>query len=321
VAHDLTSADILLCMRFSHIVVTKDRPDAVRSVLKSSLAVLPSGSEIIVVDGDPGRSAHGVSEELAAAHSDASLRYVPSEPGMTLQRNVGIDLACGDIVLFTDDDCLLMPNLFDALMEAYRDPGVVGVTGQIIESRLSRLGSNTHSRLRRILVGGGREGTMTSFGFRRPIVRVHEPHDVEYMPGPLMSARRALAAEVRFDERLAAYGLGEDDDFSYRLSRQGRIRYEPSAAVHHNELGWRGMDRRERDRRQVINRAYLFHKNFPSTPCARAGFAALLSMMFVHRALNREWAGLRGLAEGLWHVSRSKEFSLESAATAGTASE
>jgi glycosyltransferase involved in cell wall biosynthesis len=286
-------------VRFSLIIVTKDRPESLRDALQSAVAVLPVDAEVIVVDGDPGRSARGVIEGIRIAHPNMSVRYLESDPGMTLQRNVGIDAAKGEVVVFTDDDCRLDRGLFEALAVAYEDPTVVGVTGQVIQPPLPRLGSDPHSRLRWLVLGGGRQGKMTSFGFRRPIVDLEQSRDVEFMPGPLMSARRALAAEVRFDERLEGYGLGEDDDFSYRVSRRGRVRYEPTAMVHHHELGWRRMDRRERDHRQVVNRTYLFRKNFPGTPRARAGFALLMAMLLVHRVLNREWEGVRGLLEGI----------------------
>jgi GT2 family glycosyltransferase len=135
---------------------------------------------------------------------------------------------------------------------------------------------------------------------------MHEPRDVEFMPGPLMTARREHAAAVRFDERLAAYSLGEDDDFSYRLSRRGRIRYVPEAVVYHHELGWRNIDRRKMDRLRVVNHSYLFRKNYRRTWRARAGFARHIGVLFAHRVVNREWSAVRGLLEGMWDVRRSR---------------
>lgn len=292
-------------MRVSHIIVTMGRPEPLRSALESSIQALSPEDETIVVDGDPEGSARPAFDAAAARHPDAALRYLASAPGTALQRNVGLDTARGQIVVFTDDDCTFRPVLFDQLMEVYEDPAVVGATGRIREPpRPPRLGSDTSSQLRRVILGGGREGAMTSFGFRRPIVDVDRARDVEFMPGPLMSARREIASEVRFDERLTAYGLGEDDDFSYRVSCRGRVRYEPSISVDHNEIGFRSMDRRARDRRQVINRTYLFRKNFAQTPASRIAYCLLIAAMFVHRALNREWDGLRGLADGLAYLWR-----------------
>src|SRR5437588_8416313 len=292
-------------MRFSLIIATKDRLDPLRAALESAAATLPPDGEAIVVDGDPAQSAKVVVEELRTRHPRLDLRYIFKEGGSAIQRNAGIDAARGDVVVFIDDDCTIEPGMFAALSAAYEDPTVVGVTGRIRRPPRAGVVAEPDSRLRWLILGGGRQGTMSSFGFRRPIIDVEEPRDVEYMPGPLMSARRDLAAEVRFDERLTAYALGEDDDFSYRTSRRGRIRYEPTASVQHHELGWKAMDRRALDRLRVVNNTYLFRKNFPQTFRAKAGFTALLAILCVHRILNREWSGLRGLMEGMGQVWRS----------------
>ncbi len=215
-------------MRFSLIIVTKGRAQPLAAALESAASALPADGELIVVDGDQERSAEAVTTELRARHRHLDVRYVPSDPGVALQRNVGLDVASGDVIVYVDDDCTFGPGLFEALMRTYCDPAVVGATGRIDGGlSRSRLGSNPNSRLRWLLLGGGRQGSMTSFGFRRPIVDPGQPRDVEFMPGPLMSARRNVAAEVRFDEQLTGYSLVEDDDFSFRLSRRGRIRYEP----------------------------------------------------------------------------------------------
>jgi GT2 family glycosyltransferase len=290
---------------FSLIIVTMNRAEPLREALESSARLLPANSEVIVVDGDLDRSAYKVVCELRSRFADVDIDYIPSPPGMTLQRNAGIDAAGGEVVVFIDDDCKVEPGLFDALASAYEDPTVVGATGRVGAKSRDRLGPSAHSRLRWLLVGGGRQGTMSSFGFRRPIVDVEEPRDVEFMPGTFMSARREVAARVRFDERLSGYCIGEDDDFAYRLSRHGRICYRPAASVFHQELGVRTMDPRQMNRLQVINRAYLFRKNFAQTLRARAGFSALLLLLCTHRILNREWSSLRGLLEGIKHVRRA----------------
>ena len=125
------------------------------------------------------------------------LRCVASEPGITVQRNVGIDAASGDVVVFIDDDCTFEAGLFEVLTDCYADPTVVGATGRIDQSSRPRLGSNPSSRLRWLLLGGGREGSVSSSGFRRPIVDLERQRDVEFMFGPLdvdSSERRGRGA-------------------------------------------------------------------------------------------------------------------------------
>ncbi len=292
-------------VRFSHIIATKGRPEVLGEALASALATLPEGSEIVVVDGDPERSAEALVKAAKATNDGSPIRYIAGVTGLCAQRNKGMDCAHGDVVIFTDDDCTLGAGFYESLEAAYRDSDVVGVTGRVLQAPDTRIGSNIESPLRRIVLGGGRQGTMTSFGFRRPIIDVEIPRAIEFMPGTFMSARRALAAELRFDEWLGrsdGYSLGEDDDFSYRLSRRGTIRYVPSAAVHHHSLGKRTMDRRALDRLVVINRTYIFRKNFARTHRAKVGFAGLIVLLLGHRIVNRDWHGLRGLIAGLREV-------------------
>jgi GT2 family glycosyltransferase len=283
-------------VRFSVVIATLDRVDLLRETLESLRGCDPYPAEVIVLDGDPGSSAqetvHGFEHRLAPA-----LRYIHTLPSLTAQRNRGIDEGTGDVVVFFDDDVELSPDVFGELEDAYRDESVVGATGLVVEQEPRRLGG-PRSLLRRLLPGGGREGTFTRFGYPRYLRRRDRPLDVEFMQGCFMSARRSALEQVRFDEKMAGYALAEDEDFSYRLSRLGRIRYLPTAVVHHKKLGFRSKDTREFDRLVVVNRAYLFRKNFRQTPLARAQFGLLVAALVAHRLANRELRGALGLLEG-----------------------
>jgi GT2 family glycosyltransferase len=280
--------------RFSVVIATLGRPDVLRETLATIARCDPPPAEVIVVDGD----AAGSAEDVAAA---ARARYARARTGLTAQRNAGLDLATGDVVVFLDDDTDVGPGLLAALGRAYRDDGVAGVTGRVVDRDLRRFG-NMRSRWRRLLPGGGREGSLTRFGYPRRVQDETRELDVEYMLGGLMTARRELAARVRFDERLTGYGLLEDEDFSYRLSRVGRLRFVPDAVVvHRNVDAARKVSparTREFNRTVVVNRAYLFRKNFRRTPLTRLEFGLLVVVLGVHRAANGEWAGVRGLFEG-----------------------
>jgi GT2 family glycosyltransferase len=288
--------------RFSVVIATLRRPDLLRDTLESLAACEPPPAEVIVVDGDPEASA----EPVATA---AGARYASSRTGLTAQRNAGVTLATGDLLVFLDDDTAVDRGLFAALARAYRDPAVVGATGRVTEPELRRFG-NTRSRWRRLLPGGGREGSMTRFGYPRRLQDQTRERDVEFMPGCMMSARREPAAQVGFDERLTGYALAEDEDFSYRLSRLGRLRFVPDAAiVHRNVDAGRKVSAarmREFNRTVVVNRAYLFRKNFRRTPLARLEFAFLVAVLVAHRASNAEWAGVRGLVEGSLEAWRQR---------------
>ena len=280
------------------MIATRGRPGVLGETLASVARCDPPPSDVIVVDGDESGSA----EPVALA---AGARYERSAPGLTVQRNAGLELAQGDVVVFVDDDTELHPGLFAALADAYRDPEVLGVTGPVVDRDLRRFG-NMRSCWRRLLPGGGREGSLTRYGYPRRVQDETRERDVEYMLGGLMTARREAALQVRFDERLGGYGLLEDEDFSYRLSRLGPVRFVPPASVVHRNVGAARRREREFNRMVVVNRAYLFRKNFRRTPLARLQFVMLLGVLLVHRAVNGEWSGVRGLLEGSVEAWRAR---------------
>ena len=284
-----------MTVTFSVVVATLGRPDDLRRTLAAVRACDPPPLEVIVVDGDEEASARPVAEETGA-------RWLPSERGLTRQRNVGVAACTGDVIAFFDDDARPEPNVLGLLAAAYEDPSVVGATGYVDEPGRGRW-VGKESPLRRLLFQG-EEGRFTRFGYPRHLTRVDRAMDVEPMQGCFMTGRREAVAAVGFDEHLPGYGLAEDEDFSYRLSRRGRIRFLPDAVVHHDNTGFGTRDHRRFGRQVMVNRSYLFRKNFPQTPATRLQFALLVLVLVAHRIVNREWRGVQGLLEGAWEAWR-----------------
>jgi glycosyltransferase involved in cell wall biosynthesis len=287
-------------MQFSVVIPTMRREEILEATLESLKRCDPAPYQVIVIDADPQGSSSSVVTAFDQQVSPA-VRYLRSVPSLTRQRNYGIEDASGDVIVFLDDDVTIQPDLFARLAEVYGDGSVVGATGRVIEPVSGRVGGPA-SRLRRLLLGSGREGTFTRYGYPRYLRNLDEPTDVEFMQGCFMSARYDAAARVRFDEHLGGYALAEDEDFSYRLSRLGRIRYVPEIRVEHRKLGFGSQDARPFGRRVIVNRAYLFRKNFPQTLLARAQFVLLVLTLIGHRLVNREWRGARGLLDGAMAV-------------------
>jgi len=285
----------------SVIIPTRKREQALGETLASVLSTDSPAEEVLVIDGDAERSAHPVVEG-ARGSAPSTLRYLVGPPGSTRQRNLGLRHATGDVVVFLDDDVVVPQNLFSLLRANYSSGIIVGATGRVLEPAAHRMAAEG-AALRRLVFRRTRPGAFTSFGYPRylsgPAARIRQ--FVEYMPGCFMSVRREAAEQVRFDELLdglAGYCLAEDEDFSFRTSRLGPIVYDPNMSIEHRKLGFNTHPPRAFNRIVVINRRYLFRKNFPQTPRARAGFACLLLMLLGHRLVNREWSAALGIADG-----------------------
>ncbi len=137
-----------MSVQVSVIVPTFRRPQ----LLKRCLAALVSQSvdvasyEIIVVEDDATGETRDViegwmrssdrREASAAASTPASgpcLRYLPlsHHRGPAAARNVGWRQAQGEIIAFTDDDCIPAPGWLRAGLAAFR-PDVVAVSGRVV---------------------------------------------------------------------------------------------------------------------------------------------------------------------------------------------
>ena len=82
--------------------------------------------EIIVVDA----GSHDHTVEMASYYTDKVIKGKP----FSINRNKGIEAARGEIICFTDSDCIVPENWLDGLIDSLRelnakDPKIVGVGG------------------------------------------------------------------------------------------------------------------------------------------------------------------------------------------------
>ena len=100
---------------FSIIIPTYNRPRQLRECLKSikRLAFPKKRFEVIVVD-DGGKRPLGKLICSFESHFSAKL-IQQSNAGPAAARNSGAAHARGDFVVFTDDDCLTVPNWLSKL--------------------------------------------------------------------------------------------------------------------------------------------------------------------------------------------------------------
>jgi GT2 family glycosyltransferase len=290
----------------SIVIPTKDRPVLLADTLASIARSEPPPAEVIVVDASTGDASRAAVAAAQGAAPAIAFRHLGGAPGACRQRNLALREARGDVVVFLDDDVLLEPRSLARLVAPLAEPDVVGVTGKVIEPSPRRI-QTKHSPLRRILPGAGAQGTMMRCGYPNRLWSVDEPHEMETMNGCFMAARAQDARVVGFDERLEApggYALLDDEDFAYRLSRRGRLRYVPEAVIEHRNTGFSSLRAREFNRSLVRNRRFTFLKSFRPTPAARLQWWVLMGIHVLHRIVQRDWAGARGLLEGVRDVAR-----------------
>lgn len=260
----------------SVVVITRDRPQWLRRCLASLAAQTLPAREVIVVDSSQGRD----SEALAARFPNVRyLRFPAGRRGMPAARNAGAERARGEVVAFLDDDCEASPRWLASLAAAYRDPGVDGAGGKVIDP-VATLG-----RVRRFLTSGE--------PWAEPDDGDPRPAEVDFLQGGNMSFRRdVLLAAGGFDPAYTGTNYREETDLCFRLRRQGcRLLYVPQAVVTHlraprsDGIG-RSPDHPLREYYHARNQTYFLLKNY--------GFAARpLGFYLIRQTAERTILALR----------------------------
>jgi GT2 family glycosyltransferase len=192
-----------------------------------------------------------------------------AQPGLTRQRNAGAKEAAGDIIHFIDDDVDLDREYLEELDRVFcdrRNEDVAGAGGTVTNAR--RLARYAVLLKKAFLLnhdyGSGRlqPSGYSAFGYNRGFKK---PVEVQILGGCCASYRRSVLEEYQFDENLPGYGLQEDVDFSWRVSRKYRLMFVPGAKLIHNQsrAGRAGPARYYYF--YLYNHFYLSFKNLPRT--------------------------------------------------------
>ncbi|MCX6927976.1 MAG: glycosyltransferase, partial [Verrucomicrobia bacterium] len=234
-------------MRASIIVCTRDRADSIVETFEALAALEPAGTEIVVVDTSKGKE----KEKTFQLAKRFGARYV-HEPrsGLSLARNTGIANATGDIIAFTDDDCIPAPDWLAHKVRVLSAPTVWGCTGRVVQHSSAGACDLFNEVAGQDLGPERREFTRQNleFGlgmFFSNVAKIFAKHMKSRAPGPWsighgssMAFRREVFDRVgKFDERLgggAPLKSCDDTEMFYRVLKSGhRIIYEPAAVVRH----------------------------------------------------------------------------------------
>ncbi len=261
----------------SIIIPTCDRKDSLKAALDSvaGLDYPRDRYEVLVVDDGSVDGTEQLVRELQA-RVPIVLRYFRQEKkGLSAAKNVGIRESRGEILVFTDDDCLLEKEWLALLVKPFDSPGVgvVGGPDRIPEASGPLATCIDYSVTSFIGTGGVREGGAMRLA--------------KYYPRGCNTAMLKSVVEKvgGFDENFRA---GEDIELVYRVKRAGySIAYASEAFVWHKrrasfrtflrQIFSRGYWRAElgRRHRELLELSYLL----PSLMIV--GFVSLFLVSFV----------------------------------------
>lgn len=241
-------------LRFSVIIPTLNRPEAIEQLVRQFLEQEYPDFEVVVVD-----QSDAVNRSLESlATIDQRVKYIHTKArGTCRSRNLGISKATGEIFLFVDDDSELVDKRLLAIhAENYTDLSIAGIGGRV-EDKNVKLNKET----------SGLVCWVAPDGRVYPNATGHERRTINAPRGGHMSFRAAVVRAVGgFDEQFVGNAMREETDFSLRVVEAGNtIMFEPRATVIHLGLpsgGSRQLDRRQWYEDFFANELYFLLKHF-----------------------------------------------------------
>lgn len=123
--------------RISVVIPTYRRPDLLRRCLEAIRQQhCPDCSfEVLVVSDGPDPITEALVGEFIQKYADFSLRFcaLPAKRGPAAARNFGWQQGSGELIIFTDDDCIPAASWVDAYWSVYklRNKRLIGFTGKV----------------------------------------------------------------------------------------------------------------------------------------------------------------------------------------------
>lgn len=215
---------------FTVVVPTYKRVRFIKNLfisLQEALSKFNGEVEILIIDS----SQREDSEKIYSLCKQYGVRYIKGPPNVREKRNIGIEQAKGDIILFIDSDCEVTSDIFAEHLKMYNEPntgGVLGITEFIgretttwkIVKRTKFLDAFSFARTLSNYINSAPWGTCTNLSFKKEVLQ------------------EVGGFCTNFPFRLG----GDDTDLGIRINKAGyTIKMNPHAVVFHTRDTWNNL--------------------------------------------------------------------------------
>jgi glycosyltransferase involved in cell wall biosynthesis len=250
--------------------------------------------EVIIVDNNSTDETEKVIREFSKI-SLHNIRYLfEGRPGNNHARNLAISKSMGEILAFTDDDCVLDPQWIRRIQQKFElELALACVGGRVdlydkndraisIRSRMEETEINSASQLYGLIIG-------CNMAIRRWVFDEIGMFDSAFGPG-------------------SKIGSGGDSEFLYRAYRRGLlIKYYPDILVYHNHGRKTDAEVRALGKRYVRGRGGFYCKYILQGDCIIMKMAlhevtslmkGLIKNLFLGKSTQSQWRRGWGLTVG-----------------------
>src|SRR5438477_2441670 len=287
-------------MLISVVVPTRNRAPDMAKLLRSLAEQTRLPDQVVVVDQSAGGETHALAPESLGPVLFARCTYLHSSSirGVSAARNAGIDASSGDVVVFLDDDTVLVPDCIAQMEAAFiAEPGYAGIGGVELQMEKTALSYILYYDI--FFVGPFRDAKYRISRNWRRLVGIQP---VTALKTCLAGFRRSFLLQHRFDERWRS-ALLEDIDLCWTVRGEERFGVWPLASLWHNFSETRSVGGA---RYQAAGAAWVFFGR--KQVLRRWWLLPLYAWLWVGLVVNalrrslasRSVAPLGGLARGWW---------------------
>lgn len=198
-------------MRASVVIPAYNAEKTIAKCLESLQGQSSRDFEIIVVDdGSKDRTA-----EIAKGFSRARV-FREKNAGPAVARNNGAKKALGEIIVFTDSDCVADKNWLKEMLEPFKDAKIAGVQGRY-KSRQKELVAR-----------------LIQLEIEQRYEKMKRRKSIDFIGTYSAAYRKSVFAEMHGFDTSFPIASGEDTDLSFRMSKAGyKMVFKPEAIIFH----------------------------------------------------------------------------------------
>ena len=131
--------DVIVRARLSICIATYKRAAFIEETLNSIISQLPSGMEIVIVDGASPDDTSAVVERIAARCPALRYNRQTENAGLDRDYDKAVDLAKGEYCWLMTDDDLLVPGAVHRVLEALKsNPDLLVINTEVLNADLSQ---------------------------------------------------------------------------------------------------------------------------------------------------------------------------------------
>ena len=201
----------------SVIIITKDRRDDLKKAIESlqELDYPQDRLEVVVVEE---------ADEPAEVEGVKYIFIPRMNKGFGYARNIGIKNANGEIIAFTDDDCIVEKNWLRELAKPFQDDKVMGVAGGVLVRDCNLIGYAEN------ILGFPGGGIRRIYQSRNKVIHI------KYLSTCNCAYQKTVFDEFGLFNERTKYS-GEDYLFAEKVVTKYKCLYNPAAIVYHKPRG------------------------------------------------------------------------------------